>query len=45
MLNFFLKGCLLNINDKELFVKGAVLTVLAYTQAAYLLGGFKVGVG
>ena len=45
MLNFYVKGCLLTINDKEVFVKGAVLAVLADTQAAHSLGGFKVGVG
>ena len=45
MLNFYVKGCLLTINDKEVLVKGAVLAVLADTQAAHSLGGFKVGVG
>ena len=45
MLNFYVKGCLLTINDKEVFVKGAVLAVFADTQAAHSLGGFKVGIG
>ena len=35
----------MTINDKEVLVKGAVLAVLADTQAAHSLGGFKVGVG
>lgn len=35
----------MKINDKDLLVKGAVLAVLADTQAAHALGGFKVGVG
>lgn len=39
---FDLQGCLLKINDKELLVKGAVL---ADTQAAHAIGGFKIGVG
>ena len=36
---------MLTINDKEILVKGAVLAVLADTQAAHSIGGFKVGVG
>ena len=35
----------MKVNDKDLLVKGAVLAVLADTQAAHSLGGFKVGVG
>ena len=35
----------MKVHDKDLFVKGAVLAVLADTQAAHALGGFKVGVG
>lgn len=42
---FWLQGCLLTINDKEILVKGAVLAMLADTQAAHAIGGFKVGVG
>ena len=42
---FRLQGCLLTINDKEILVKGAVLAMLADTQAAHAIGGFKVGVG
>ena len=38
------QGCLLTINDKEVFVKGAVLAMLADTLAAHSIGGFKVGV-
>ena len=41
----WLQGCLLTINDKEILVKGAVLAMLADTQAAHAIGGFKVGVG
>lgn len=33
------------MQGKEIFVKGAVLAVLADTQAAHYLGGFKIGVG
>ena len=36
---------MLKVNDKDVRVKGAVLAVLADTQAAHSLGGFKVGVG
>ena len=42
---FWLQGCLLTINDKEILVKGAVLAMLADTQAAHAIGGFNVGVG
>ena len=35
----------MKVNDKSLLAKGAVLAALADTQAAHLLGGFKVGVG
>ena len=41
----YLKGCMFNIKDKEVLVKGAVLAMLADTQAAHSIGGFKVGVG
>lgn len=34
-----------SINGKEVLVKGAVLALLADTQAAHAIGGFKVGVG
>ena len=34
-----------NIKDKEILVKGAVLAMLADTQAAHSIGGFKIGVG
>ena len=40
-----LQGCLLTINSKEVLVKGAVLAMLADTQAAHSIGGFKIGVG
>jgi len=33
------------IDGKEVLVKGAVLAMLADTQAAHSIGGFKVGVG
>ena len=33
------------VNDKEVLVKGAVLAMLADTQAAHSIGGFKIGVG
>lgn len=36
---------MLTINDKEILVKGAVLAMLADTQAAHSIGGFKIGVG
>ena len=42
---FWLQGCTLTINDKEILIKGAVLAMLADTQAAHAIGGFKVGVG
>ena len=45
MTLFWLQGCRLTINDKEILVKGAVLAMLADTQAAHAIGGFKVGVG
>ena len=32
-------------NGRDLLVKGTVLAVLADTQAAHSLGGFKIGVG
>lgn len=35
----------MTINDKEILVKGAVLAMLADTQAAHSIGGFKIGVG
>jgi len=35
---------LLTINNKEVLVKGAVLAMLADTQAAHSIGGFKIGV-
>ena len=35
----------MKVHDKDSFVKGAVLAVLADTKAAHALGGFKVGVG
>ena len=40
-----LQGCLLTINDQETVVKGAVLAMLTDTQAAHLIGGFKIEVG
>jgi len=40
-----LQGCLLTINNEEIVVKGAVLSMLADTQAAHSIGGFKIGVG
>ena len=36
---------MVKINDEDLLIKGAILAVLADTQAAHALGGFKVGVG
>lgn len=36
---------MLILDDKEVLVKGAVLAMLADTQAAHSIGGFKVGVG
>ena len=36
---------MLKVNDEDLLIKGAILAVLADTQAAHALGGFKVGVG
>lgn len=36
---------MLTLNGKEVLVKGAVLAMLADTQAAHSIGGFKVGVG
>ena len=33
------------MHDKQILVKGAVLAMLADTQAAHYLGGFKIGVG
>ena len=45
MMHINLQGSTILINGKEILVKGAVLAVLANTQAAHLLGGFKVGVG
>lgn len=33
------------MQDKQILVKGAVLAMLADTQAAHYLGGFKIGVG
>lgn len=35
----------MTIEGKEVFVKGAVLAMLADTQAAHSIGGFKIGVG
>jgi len=32
----------LTINEKEILVKGAVLAMLADTQAAHSIGGFKL---
>lgn len=40
-----LKGCVMKINGRDILVKGTVLAVLADTQAAHSIGGFKVGVG
>ena len=40
-----MQGRILNIGDEEIMVKGAVLAMLADTQAANSIGGFKVGVG
>ena len=42
---FFSKGIPLIVNGRTLVVKGAVLVMLADTQAAYFVGGFKFGVG
>ena len=36
---------MLTINEKEVLVKGAVLAMLADTQAAHSIGDFKIGVG
>ena len=33
------------MNSQDVFVKGAVVCMLADTQAAHSIGGFKVGVG
>ena len=38
-------GSLLTSEQKEYFVKGAVLVMLADTLAVHSIGGFKVGVG
>lgn len=35
----------MTLNGREVVVKGAVLTMLADTQASHAIGGFKVGVG
>lgn len=35
----------MTLNGKEVVVKGAVLAMLADTQASHAIGGFKVGVG
>jgi len=40
-----LQGCPLTINNEKNVVKGAVLAMLADTQAADSIGGFKIGVG
>ena len=45
MIFGFIQGCLFTIKDEEILVKGAVLAMLADTQAAHSIGGFKVGVG
>lgn len=34
----------MTLNGKEVVVKGAVLAMLADTQAFHAIGGFKVGV-
>ena len=39
------QGYPFQINKTEIIVKGAVLVMLADTQAAHSIGGFKVGVG
>lgn len=33
------------MNGKEIFIKGAVIAMLADTLAAHSIGGYKVGVG
>lgn len=33
------------INGQDILVKGAVVSMLADTQAAHSIGGFKIGVG
>lgn len=35
----------MTLNGREIIVKGAVLAMLADTQASHAIGGFKVGVG
>ena len=35
----------MTLNGREFIVKGAVLAMLADTQASHAIGGFKVGVG
>ena len=42
--NYF-QGLTLNLNGQDVMVKGAVVVMLADTQAAHAIGGFKVGVG
>lgn len=44
MYNYF-QGLTLNLNGHDVMVKGAVVVMLADTQAAHAIGGFKVGVG
>ena len=41
----YFQGLTLNLNGQDVMVKGAVLVMLADTQAAHAIGGFKVGVG
>jgi len=45
MFFWFNAGMYFTIKDKEVLVKGAVLAMLADTQAAHSIRGFKIGVG
>ena len=42
---YYFQGLTLSLNGQDVMVKGAVLVMLADTQAAHAIGGFKVGVG